>query len=196
MMGDVGGKRVLELGCGDGAFAIELWKRGADVVGIDSSISMIDAARARAAGSDADIVFCHGRAETLPFATGCFDLVVATTILCFLKDAVPTFEEIGRVLRHGGQLVIGELGKWSAWAAVRRIRGWLGSPLWSRARFRLPSELRTLAEQGGMVPGRVRGAIYYPKLGFAARLLAPFDPFFGGLTTIGAAFIALRAIKP
>jgi hypothetical protein len=42
----------------------------------------------------------------------------------------------------------------------------------------------------------VRGAIYYPRWGFAARLLSPCDPVLGRLTTIGAGFVALSAIKP
>jgi hypothetical protein len=42
----------------------------------------------------------------------------------------------------------------------------------------------------------VQGAVYYPRWGLAARLLSPFDPTLGRLTTIGASFVALSAIKP
>ena len=71
-----------------------------------------------------------GEAASIPFDLERFDVVVAVTILCFVANAAPVFRDISRVLRPGGILVIGELGKWSLWAAARRVRAWFGSPLW------------------------------------------------------------------
>lgn len=195
LVGDVSGLRVLDVGCGDGEFALELAMRGAIVTGIDASAAMIEAAKGRAKQHNADITFQVAMAENLPFSAEQFDIVTAITILCFVDDAAPVFREIARVLRPGGRLVIGELGKWSTWAAGRRIRAWLGSRLWRRGRFRTADELRGLAEQAGLEVGSVRGAIYYPRWGFAARLLIPYDPVLGRLTTIGAGFVALSAVK-
>lgn len=196
LLGDVNGLRILDLGCGDGTFAIELARRGAEVIGIDASRSMIEAACRRSSAQNLDVVFYQAKADAIPFAEGTFDAVVAITILCFVRDATPEFREIGRVLRPGGRLVIGELGRWSSWAASRRIRAWLGSPLWRRAKFRTPGELRMLAQTGGLIPGTVQGAIFYPKLGLAASLLAPIDNRIGRKTTLGAAFLTLAAKKP
>lgn len=195
-LGDIGGRRILDIGCGDGDLAADLAKRGAKVVGVDASGAMIEAARLRAAQGGLDIDFRVATAQDLPFASGQFDSVVAVTILCFVDDAAPVFTEIARVLRPGGRLVIGELGKWSTWAAGRRLRGWLGSSLWARGRFRTASELRALAHQAGLEVTEVRGAVYYPRLGLAASLLAPLDRLFSRLTTVGAAFLALSAVKP
>jgi len=196
LVGDVRGGRVLDIGCGYGEFALELMRRGTIVTGIDASDEMIDAARSRAKENNADIAFQVAMAEHLPFQAEQFDVVTAITILCFVDDAAPVFREIARVLRPGGCLVIGELGKWSTWAAARRARAWLGSRLWRRGRFWTASQLRDLAEQAGFEVKSVRGAIYYPRWGFAARLLSPFDPTFGRLTTFGASFVALLAVKP
>jgi ubiquinone biosynthesis O-methyltransferase len=196
LVGDFHGRRVLDVGCGDGEFALELAKRGAVVTGIDASAAMIDAAKRRATQHNVDITFQVGMAEQLAFSAERFDVVSAITILCFIGDAAPVFREIARVLRPGGRLVIGELGKWSTWAASRRIRAWLGSRLWRRARFRTANELRGLAGQAGLVVESVRGAIYYPRWCPAARLLAPCDPALGRLTTLGAGFVALSAVKP
>ena len=171
-------------------------KRGATVVGIDASAEMIDAAKDRSKLQNADIGFQVAMAEHLPFPAEQFDVVTAITILCFVDDATPVFREIARVLRPGGRLVIGELGKWSTWAAGRRIRAWLGSRLWRRGRFRTASELRGLAEEAGLMVKTVRGAVYYPRWGVAARVLSSLDPVLGRLTTIGAGFVALSAVKP
>jgi ubiquinone biosynthesis O-methyltransferase len=195
LVGEVRGCKVLDIGCGDGAFALELTRRGAVVTGIDASAAMIDAAKRRATQLDTDITFQVATAEQLPFPAEQFDLVTAITILCFVADASPVFHEIARVLRPGGRLVIGELGKWSSWAAARRIRAWLGSRLWRQGRFRTANELRALAGQAGLIVENVRGAIYYPRWGFAALLLSPCDPALSRLTTIGAGFLALSAVK-
>ena len=196
LAGDVAGRRVLDVGCGDGEFAIELGKRGAKVVGIDASADMIAAAKARTKLHNADITFEVAEAEHLPFSAEQFDLVTAITILCFVDDAAPVFQEIARVLRPGGRLIIGELGRWSAWAAGRRLRAWLGSRLWRRGRFRTARELSHLAEGAGLVVETVRGAIYYPRWSLAARVMSPVDPILGRLTTVGAAFLVLSAAKP
>jgi ubiquinone/menaquinone biosynthesis C-methylase UbiE len=156
---------------------------------------MIAAAKARSKPGN-DTIFQVAMAEQLPFPDEQFDVVTAITILCFVDDPVPVFKEIARVLRPGGRFVIGELGKWSTWAAARRVRAWLGSRLWRRGRFRTANELRRLAEQAGLNVETVRGAIYYPRWGIAARVLSPFDSVLGRVTTIGAAFVGLCAIKP
>ncbi len=196
LIGEVGGRRVLDVGCGDGDLLVDLWSRGAIVTGIDVSTEMVTAARIRAKAQGADIAVVAGSCERLPFPDGYFDSVLAVTVLCFVDDPGPFFREMSRVLRPGGRLVIGELGKWSVWAATRRIRGWFGSKLWRRGRFRTARELRTMAEQGGLTVIVVRGAIYYPRWRPAARLIAPFDAALGRLGDLGAAFIALSAVKP
>lgn len=196
LVGDVRGARVLDVGCGDGELALELARRGAEVAAIDASEAMIDAARAAAARARLDVDFRVATAEQMPFPPVHFDVVVAVTILCFIDDARPVFDQIARILRPGGRLVIGELGKWSTWAAVRRMRAWRGDELWSRARFRRVRDLRRLVEGAGLTVDRVRGAIYFPRSSIAARLLGRWDDVPARLTTFGAAFLAVRAKKP
>ncbi len=196
LIGDVSGKIVLDVGCGDGDLAVDLSKHGAIVSGIDISEAMIEAGRQRAARDEVQVDFRIATAQQLPFPAEQFDIVAAVTILCFVEDPAPIFEEIARVLRPGGRLVIGELGKWSPWAAARRVRAWFGSALWQKGRFRTARELRALARRAGLEPTCVRGAVYYPRLGLAARLFSPWDRIVGRVTTIGAAFIALEATKP
>lgn len=123
-------------------------------------------------------------------------MVVAVTVLCFVKDAAVVLKEMARVLKPGGRLIVGELGRHSTWAAIRRINGWLGSPVWSHARFRSASVLREFVKEASLIDVSVHGAIYYPPFGIVARLLGPLDRKIGACTTTGAAFLALAATKP
>jgi ubiquinone biosynthesis O-methyltransferase len=193
LLGELKGARVLDAGCGDGKLACVMASRGAEVTGIDSDPAMLAAARSRAEKARIEARFLEGRIERLPVPDASFDAVMAITVLCFVPDAAAALREMARVLRPGGRLVIGELGRWSLWAAIRRVRGWFGSPTWRAARFRTAAELRALAEQAGLAVTAIRGAVYYPPAGVLARILAPIDPWLGRLTTFGAAFIALRA---
>lgn len=194
LMGNLEGARVLDAGCGDGALVFAAVARGAEATGVNSDPMMLAAARARADKDGIKAAFFEGRIERLPFPDASFDVVVAITVLCFVSDALGAVREMARVLRPGGRLVLGELGRWSLWAARRRIRGWLGAATWKAARFRTAHELRALAEQAGLSVTTIRGVVFYPPVGILARGLAPLDPWLGRLTTVGAAFIALSAV--
>jgi SAM-dependent methyltransferase len=196
LLGSIAGKTLLDVGCGDAALASELARRGAIVTGLDADPAMIAAARQRAELEDTRLHLVEGQAERLPFDEATFDLVLAVTVLCFVRDAKGAVVEMARVLKPGGRLVIGELGRWSLWAGYRRIRGWLGHPTWRAARFRTASKLSGLVSAAGLQVAEIRGAAYYPPCAIAARLFAPFDLCLGRQITLGSAFIAISATKP
>jgi SAM-dependent methyltransferase len=196
LAGPLAGRRVLDVGCGDGTYALGAFTRGARAWGVDASSSMIEAARRRAARRHAEVGLVVGEATALPFGAARFDVALAVTVLCFASDAGALLREIARVLAPGGRLVLGELGRWSSWAAWRRVRGGLGSAPWRSARFRSRDELARLAAEAGLAVESTRGAVFYPPWGGAARLLAPLDPWLGARTSFGAAFVALAATKP
>jgi SAM-dependent methyltransferase len=172
------------------------WESGtAQVAGLDLDTRMITRAAAFAAQHQVTIGYTVGRADTLPFGDKSFDLVVSVATLTFVPEADRVVREMARVLRPGGRLVIGDLGKWSIWAARRRVRAWLGSPTWRAARFRTAGELLAMARQAGLSVGRVQGAIFFPPCTALARVIAPIDARLGQLTTLGAAFVAIQATK-
>ena len=108
------GDRVLDMGCGAGRHAFELYRRGADVVAFDqdadelSSVSdMFAAMRAEGqvpAGAEADVK--QGDALQLPFANDEFDRVVAAEVLEHIPDDRRAIGELVRVLRPGGTLAV------------------------------------------------------------------------------------------
>lgn len=196
LIGPVTGKRLLDVGCGDGALCVRLAQGGADATGLDNEPRMLAAARRRASDAGLQVSFIDGNAQALPLDDCSFDIVVAVAVLCFVAAPAHAFREMARVLRPGGRLVIGELGRYSRWAAKRRIAGWLASKTWRLARFRTASDLEKLSVEAGLEVETVRGTVYYPPGNLCARWLAPFDERFSRLTTVGAAFLTLGAGKP
>lgn len=197
LLGDVAGRAVLDAGCGDGTFARELARRGAFVTGVDADADMIAEAQVQAAGlvGSGAARFQVGRIEALPFPDASFDAVVAVTVLCLVPDPARAMAEMARVLKPGGILVVGELGRFSVWAAWRRLRGLFGAETWRRSHFFTSGELRALAAGAGLRVEKTTGAVYYPPHAWAARLLGPVDGALAWLGSFGAAFLALKAIK-
>jgi ubiquinone/menaquinone biosynthesis C-methylase UbiE len=92
-IGPGNGLRILDVGCGDGILAVELSRRGRDVMGVDASEAMVAAATARAVAEDPRVQFERAGADALPFPDDTFDVVPAVTVLCFLYDAHSMIKE-------------------------------------------------------------------------------------------------------
>ena len=97
--------RVLELGYGPGHLQHHLQQRGQLAVGLDESMSMARQASRRLRSHGFHPALVRGIAQSLPYATGSFDHVVATFPTPYIFDP-HTVAEIRRVLRPDGQLVI------------------------------------------------------------------------------------------
>jgi SAM-dependent methyltransferase len=108
------GERVLDMGCGAGRHAFEMFRRGADVVAFDQDgdelagvLELFGAMREEGqvpAGAEADIK--QGDALSLPFADGEFDRIVAAEVLEHIPDDTTAIAELARVLRPGGTLAV------------------------------------------------------------------------------------------
>jgi SAM-dependent methyltransferase len=92
------GRRTLDLACGEGRLSRDLKLRGHDVVGVDRSPAMLDAARQ----ADAAIETHLADASALPFDDASFDLVVAFMSLQDIDDFEGAIGEVSRVLSGGG----------------------------------------------------------------------------------------------
>lgn len=98
---------VADLGCGPGAHALALARRGYDVVGIDGAPGMVEVAQARAGRDGIDAAFDVGDVGTsLPFADESLGGVLAVLVVQHLPDPAAFVAEIKRCLRPGGHLLL------------------------------------------------------------------------------------------
>jgi ubiquinone/menaquinone biosynthesis C-methylase UbiE len=152
------GERILDAGCGTGLFTADFLDHGAYVVGLDLSLSMLRRGIQRGKGRPflglaADMRF-------LPFVDESFDKAVSVTTIEFIEDARGAVEELFRVTRPGGIVVVATLNSLSPWAQRRRMEARKKKDsVFRKAVFRSPEDLR------GLIPGHceLRTAVHFLK---------------------------------
>lgn len=98
---------VLDVAIGTG-LNLPFYDSGQKVVGIDLSAAMLDVARQRAEEVDRDVELREGDAHDLPFDDESFDSVVCTFSLCNIPDLGRALDEMHRVLRADGRLILAD----------------------------------------------------------------------------------------
>ena len=96
------GQRILDVGCGVGAFLRLAADGGAEPFGLDASEALIDLARRRVPEADLRV----DEMESLPYDSDTFDLVTGFTSFFFANDIVAALREAGRVAKPGAPVVI------------------------------------------------------------------------------------------
>jgi SAM-dependent methyltransferase len=152
------GERALDLGCGAGRHAFEMYRRGADVVAFDSDADALAGVREMLAamrgageapeGAEADVK--EGDARSLPFGDAEFDRIVAAEILEHVPEDVQVLSELARVLRPGGTAAL-TVPRWFpevvCWMLSRDYHDVPGGHI----RIYTAAELIDKAEQAGLV---------------------------------------------
>jgi ubiquinone/menaquinone biosynthesis C-methylase UbiE len=105
-VGDCSGSRLLDAGCGEGYLSRMFAERDAQVDGIDSSPSLVEAARAASSPETDRIDYHIGDVTCMDFDGESFDIVVCNHLLNDLPAPVDAISEFYRVLKPGGRLVI------------------------------------------------------------------------------------------
>jgi SAM-dependent methyltransferase len=148
-LGDVAGKRILDLGTGTGRAAMALARRGAIVTGVDASNEMLAVARARSRDAGLSIDFVTGDAHTLTFPDRTFDHAVCLRLLMHVPDWRKAVAELCRVT--GDRLVFDypAFGSSAALQAVwRRAASKMGRDVESYRVFRSRAVSSELARLG------------------------------------------------
>jgi ubiquinone/menaquinone biosynthesis C-methylase UbiE len=109
--------RVLEVAVGTGK-NFRYYPASCRIFGVDVSREMLNVARKRAAKLSMNVSFSLADAEALPFPDKTFDTVVSSLTTCTFPNPVTALQEMARVCRPGGHVLLVEHG--------RSNREWLG----------------------------------------------------------------------
>jgi SAM-dependent methyltransferase len=106
LLGEIHGRKILELGSGAAAGARWLRTQGAEVMALDLSAGMLRHAREAAGRSGVRVPLVQADALALPFRSQGFDVVcTAFGAVPFVADSAAVMREVARVLRPGGSWV-------------------------------------------------------------------------------------------
>jgi ubiquinone/menaquinone biosynthesis C-methylase UbiE len=101
--------KILDVACGTG-LNIPWFPAGSDITAVDLSPKMLDIARASATKHGRNVNFTVMDAENLEYADGSFDTVVSTLSTCTFPDPVQALQEMKRVCRPNGLILLLEHG--------------------------------------------------------------------------------------
>ena len=105
VLGQATGK-VLEVGVGTGKNLAFYTTRCIDVTGIDLSPGMLNKAKARVKDTSVPVRLLEMDVQHMIFPDASFDTVVATCVFCSVPDPVKGLQEIRRVCKPGGQVLL------------------------------------------------------------------------------------------
>lgn len=143
--------RGLEIGTGTGRFSVPF--------GIVDGVEPAAAMRRIAEGHGLTVL--DAKAEALPFSDGTFDFALMVTTICFVDDPLQACREAARVLRPGGELIIGLVDSESSLGKRYEIRK-AESPFYQNARFFSVPELVEIMDEAGFKNFRYRQTLFHP----------------------------------
>lgn len=161
------GARLLDVGCGSGQIALMAARAGAKVSGCDIATNWVEKARARAAAEGLKIAFEEGDAESLPYGSEKFDVVVSLFGAMFAPRPAMVAAELKRVCRSGGMIA---MGNWTP-------GGFVGQMFKTIAKHVAPSGMPSPVQWGdeATVRDRLRGTDLKCTLQ-TCRFEYPFPP--------------------
>lgn len=188
---------VLDVGCGTGNMALLFARRGLTVSGVDISEKMLHHARQKAVEAGIKVDFRQADASRLPFPNESFGTVTCLLTIEFSNRPEDVVQEIYRVLRPGGHLILATLNRRSLWTVARKIKGRRQPTVYNQARFFSRKEVAGLLDDAGFANHMWSSAIYYPPIEKPGLLrFYRFFESFGKVVLPGAAaFIAVQGSK-
>ena len=151
------GTQVLDAGCGAGLLSVLASLRGAEVTAIDAAEGMIEVARRRLPRADVRVADL----ESLPFADAAFDAIIAVNSVFYAADMAVAMDELARVVRPGGHVVLtawGPAERCEFMTSIMPLLGPLmpppppGAPLPHTGALSEPGALAALLEKAGLRP--------------------------------------------
>jgi len=139
---------MLDAGCGTGIFTTDFLNAGVKVTGLDISRQMLLNAVVKAGNRPFTAV--QADMTSLPFRDNAFDKAVSITALEFVEDAQASVDELFRVTKPGGMVILATLNSLSPWAERRKQKTVKGQKhVLENAYYRSPADLLTLSKYRG-----------------------------------------------
>ena len=142
------GKKVLDVGCGNGYVLERFAREKADVYGIDITPMSIKLCNQRFDFKGIKGDFRVANAEEIPFPDNYFDCVTSMGVLHHVPDTQKAVDEIFRVLKPGGRLIVMFYHRNSA---LYRISFWLRSLFENKTRQQMVNEFDGIGNPKGWV---------------------------------------------
>ena len=171
--------RALDVGCGEGRFCRMLKAAGVAATGIDPTRQLLEVARQRDPTGD----YRSGNAEQLEFEAASFDLVVSYLTLIDIVDFRTAINEMARVLKPGGSLLIANLTGFTSASCRSGVGERCRRAPSSLSRRSLPRRISILVRMGGNTHPELAPAACRLHDGLARKRLAT-DVFRGARTCI------------
>jgi ubiquinone/menaquinone biosynthesis C-methylase UbiE len=117
------GRAWLDLGCGSGVMTKELLDRGANVLAVDGSPSMLREAKASLGRENcSELTWLQSDVQCLSQLTdGCLDGVLCSSVVEYVERPEALLTEAARVLRPGGRMILSIPPKWSAVRTAQKV---------------------------------------------------------------------------
>ena len=164
----IGGKRVLDVGCGGGILAEAMARAGASVLGIDLSQAVLDVAELHALEAGVAAAYRKTGAEELAAERpGAFDLVTCMEMLEHVPDPAATVRALAALTKPGGDIVVSTLNRNARAFAVAIVGAEYVARVLPRGtheylKFIRPSELARWGRAAGLELRDLTGINYNP----------------------------------
>jgi len=141
------GSKLLDAGCGTGNFSLKLAEKGVKVTGIDISEEMMAVAKAKTQKAGFDLEYKLGNLYDLPFEDESFDAVFSMAAFEFIKEPQKAFDELMRVTRNGGTLMIGTINGDSPWGELYQTKEFKEKTVFKYADFKSMEDMVKLCPE-------------------------------------------------
>ncbi|MGB9561252.1 MAG: class I SAM-dependent methyltransferase [bacterium] len=163
-LGDISGKKILEVGAGTGRDSFKLASMGASVFVVDYALNAIKIIENLNKESEFNVIPVCGDAFKLPFKDETFDIVFHQGLLEHFRNPKCILDENYRVLRKGGYIVVDVPQRWHIYTIIKHIL--IATDKWFagwETEYSYPQLVRLLSQCGFDVKFGV-GEWMYPSL--------------------------------